>query len=321
MSRAVICECFARDGLQHEDRPVPTAAKIAAIDAFTDAGFPRIEATSYSHPGQVPAFADASETLAGIRRGEGVHYKATVPNMRGLDRAIADLDAGRGATEVSLLLSATESHSRKNLRRGREAQWQAVEEMAARARDRFRVIGVISVAFGCPFEGAVDPGSVMADVARFHRAGVRYVAICDTTGLATPAAVKSMFGRVAGELPEVTAIAHFHDTRGTGIANCVAALEAGCTHFDSAFGGVGGHPQQIRYGGGYTGNVCTEDLVNLLESLGVPTGLDLDRVAAASRLCESILGRELDSMVARTGYGLIPGRPFETQAEAETAHG
>jgi hydroxymethylglutaryl-CoA lyase len=308
---ATICECFARDGLQHEDAFLATADKIGAIDAFTAAGFPRIEATSYSNPERVPAFRDASEVLAGIRRATGVHYKATCPNVRAVQRALADLDAGRGATELSLLISASETHSQRNLRTGRAAQWKNIAEMVSAAGGRFRLVGVISVAFGCPFEGRVDPGVVVDDIARFADLGVSLVALGDTTGLASPRAVRAVFRRVATELPSVTAIAHFHNTRGTGLANCLAALEAGCRHFDSAFGGVGGHPAQIQYGGGFTGNVATEDLVNLLESEGISTGLDLDRVMAASQLCERLLGRSLHSMVARAGLGLLPGKEFQ----------
>jgi hydroxymethylglutaryl-CoA lyase len=304
-----ICECFARDGLQHEPSFVPTSAKVAAIDCFAEAGFRRIEATSYSHPEKVPAFRDAGDVLASISRRSGVHYKATVPNERGLERALADAERGQGATEVSLLVSASESHSRRNLGRDRAAQWLGIEQVARRARGRFRLVGVVSVAFGCPFEGKVDPGRVIEDVARFEAAGVGLVCIGDTTGLATPPVARALFRRIAADLPEVTAIAHFHDTRGLALANCLAALEEGCVHFDSAFGGVGGHPAQIQYGRGRTGNVATEDLVNLLESIGVPTGLDLDKVMEASRLCESILGRQLDSKVARAGFGLIEARP------------
>ncbi len=303
-----ICECFARDGLQHEETFVPTGDKVALIDAFTDAGFPRIEATSYSHPERVPAFRDASDVLTGIRRRDGVYYKATCPNVRAVERAAADLDGGRGANEISLLVSATESHTQRNLRTSRDAQWANVAGMVQAAGGRFRLVGVVSVALGCPFEGPVDPGRVVEDVARFAELGVTLVALGDTTGLATPASVRAMFRRVAADLPGVTAIAHFHNTRGTGLANCVAALEAGCRHFDTAFGGVGGHPAEIQYGGGMTGNVATEDLVNLLEAEGVSTGLDLDRFMAASELCERVLGRPLYSMVARAGLGLLPGR-------------
>lgn len=305
--RITLCECFARDGLQHEPAFVATDDKIAAIDAFTDAGFPRIEATSYSHPDRVPAFRDASTVLAGIRHRNGVLYKATCPNPRAVQRARADLDAGHGANEISLLVSVTESHTQRNLRTTRAAQWNNVAEMVREADGKFRLIGVLSVALGCPFEGAVDPALVVADVEHFASLGVQHISICDTTGFATPSAVGALFRRVLA-VHGVTPIAHFHDTRGTGLANCMAALEAGCRWFDSAFGGVGGHPTQIEYGGGYTGNVATEDLVNLLEAEGFDTGLDLDLVEAASRLCERVLGRTLESKVARAGFGLLPQR-------------
>ena len=304
--QVVICECFARDGLQHETLALPMAGKVAAIDAFTAAGFRRIEATSYSHPGQVPAFGDASAVLAGIRRGPGVHYKATCPNARAVHRALADLDGGHGATELSLLVSATESHTARNLRTTRDAQWAAVAGMVRLAAGRFRLVGVISMALGCPFEGVVDPAVVAADAARFAELGVELVSVGDTAGHGTPSTVRALFRRLAREVPSVMPVAHFHNTRGTGLANCMAALEAGCRHFDSAFGGVGGHPAQIQYGEGMTGNVATEDLVNLLEAEGVATGLDRDAILAASRLCERLLGRELHSMVARAGFGLLP---------------
>jgi hydroxymethylglutaryl-CoA lyase len=170
--------------------------------------------------------------------------------------------------------------------------------MVAAAKGRFRLIGTISVAFGCPFEGKVDPASVVADAGRFAALGVAHVALGDTTGMATPQAVKSLVKQLPSSL---VPIAHFHDTRGTGLLNCVAAYEAGVRHFDSSFGGVGGHPAKVRYGGGYTGNVCTEDLVNLLESMGVDTGIDLDGLLATAEFCEQALGRELHGRVTRSG--------------------
>lgn len=300
----VICECFARDGLQHETVQVGTRDKVALIDAMTEAGFPRIEATSYSHPKRVPGFSDASEVLAGIQRCEGVHYKATCPNPKAVERALSDLSEGRGATELSFLASATESHSQKNLRSTREEQWVRVEEMARIADGRFRLVGVISVALGCPFEGPVDPGRVVADVARFADLGAELVTVGDTVGIGTPKAVKALWERFAREVPDVSCVAHFHDTRGTGIANCIAAMEGGATHFDSAFGGVGGHPSEIQYGTGRTGNVATEDLLSLFEAEGLTTGVDLDRMMRISEQCEQVLGRQLDSKVARAG--LLP---------------
>ncbi|MEU0926237.1 hydroxymethylglutaryl-CoA lyase [Streptomyces malaysiensis] len=297
-----ICECFARDGLQHEPAFVPTETKIALLEAFADAGFRRIEATGYSHPRWVPAFADASDVLAGVTHRPGVAFKATCPNPRAVERALADLERGAGAEELSLLVSASESHTRKNLRTTRERQWERVAEMVALAGGRFRLIGVVSVAFGCPFEGPVDPGRVAEDVARLVDLGADAVTLGDTTGVATPAAVTGLFARLDRAHPGLPVVAHFHNTRGTAIANAVAALDAGCRHFDSALGGVGGHPSRIGYGAGLTGNVCTEDLVSLFEAMGADTGIDLGALAAASRACEEALGRPLHSMVARAGF-------------------
>jgi hydroxymethylglutaryl-CoA lyase len=304
MSAVTLCECFARDGLQHEPQFVPTATKRALVERFAALGFPRVEATSYSNPAVVPQFADASELLRDLKRAPGVHYKATCANLKAVQRALADLDAGYGASEISLLVSATDTHSIRNLKRTREAQWQNVAAMAAAARGRFRVVGTVSVAFGCPFEGRVDPGVVAADVERFVELGAQYVALGDTTGMATPLTVKKLFGMISG--PAVP-IAHFHDSRGTGLLNYVAAYEAGVRHFDASFGGVGGHPAQVKYGGGFTGNVCTEDLVNLLESMGIDTGIDLDGLLVTAQMCEQALGRELHGRVTRSGLNPLIG--------------
>jgi hydroxymethylglutaryl-CoA lyase len=298
MSEVTLCECFARDGLQHEPAFVPTATKRALVERFAALGFPRVEATSYSNPKVVPQFADASELLRTLSRRSGVFYKATCANVKAVERALADLEAGHGANEISLLVSATEAHTLKNLNRTRAEQWQNIAAMVDAAGGRFRLVGTVSVAFGCPFEGKVDPGSVIADVNRFHELGVDHVALGDTTGMATPRSVREMFKRV----PEgIKPIAHFHDTRGTGLVNYVAAYEAGVRHFDSSFGGVGGHPAKVKYGGGFTGNVCTEDLVNLFESMGIETGIDVDALLETAEFCEQVLGRELHGRVTRSG--------------------
>jgi hydroxymethylglutaryl-CoA lyase len=301
MSDVVLCECFARDGLQHEAEFVPTETKRTLIERFAALGFQRVEATSYSNPKVVPQFADASALLAALPRRDGVHYKATCANVRAVERALADLEAGFGVTEISLLVSASEAHSMRNLKQSRADQWENVRKMAAAAQGRFRLIGTISVAFGCPFEGAVDPGLVVADALRFGELGVDHVALGDTTGMATPAAMKDMVARLRRAAPGLTLIAHLHDTRGTGLVNALAAYDAGVRHFDCSFGGVGGHPAQVTYGGGYTGNVCTEDLVNLFESLGIRTCIDLSGMLATARLCEQTLGRELHGRVTRSG--------------------
>jgi len=307
MADVVVCECFARDGLQNEPEFLPTDQKVALIDRFATLGFKRVEATSYSNPAVVPQFSDASELLRALPRKPGVFYKATCANVRAVERALADVEAGIGANEISLLVSASEAHSQKNLKRSRNDQWQNVADMALAAQGRFRMIGKISVAFGCPFEGAVAHEAVLRDAAHFFELGVKYVSLGDTTGMASPTVVRKLFRRLMLDVPGLTPIAHFHDSRGTGLANCVAAFDAGVRHFDSAFGGVGGHPAKLKYGGGFTGNVCTEDLVSLFESMGISTGLDLDQLLATSELCEKALGRSLFSRVARTG--LNPLRP------------
>src|SRR5262249_39930483 len=233
-----------------------------------------------------------------------VYYKATCANLRAVERALADLDAGFGANEISLLVSATEAHSQRNLNRSRAEQWQNIAEMARAAKERFRLIGNVSVAFACPFVGKVEPGGVTADVERFRELGVGHVALGDTIGTATPQSVRALFQRVKGGVP----IAHFHDTRGTGLVNYLAAYEAGVRWFDSAFGGVGGHPAKVKYGEGHTGNVATEDLVNLFESMGIATGIDLDDLLATAEFCERTLGRELYGRVTRSGLNPLLAR-------------
>jgi hydroxymethylglutaryl-CoA lyase len=307
MPDVILCECFARDGLQHEPAFIATETKRALIERFADVGFQRVEATSYSNPKVVPQFADASGVLKGLARRPGVFYKATCANRKAVERALADLEAGFGANEISLLVSATESHTKKNLNRTREEQWQNIAEMAGAAKGRFRLVGTVSVAFGCPFEGRVDPEVVASDVRRFLDCGVTHVALGDTTGMATPRAVKTIFEGIK-DLNGVVPIAHFHDTRGTGLVNYVAAYEAGVRHFDASFGGVGGHPAKVKYGGGFTGNVATEDLVSLFESMGIDTGIDLDRLLATAELCEQALGRELHGRVTRSGLNPLPAR-------------
>jgi hydroxymethylglutaryl-CoA lyase len=308
MPDVILCECFARDGLQHEPAFIPTETKRSLIERFADLGFRRVEATSYSNPRVVPQFADASALLKDLRRVPGVFYKATCANVKAVERARADVEAEMGANEISLLVSATESHTQKNLNRTRAEQWQNIADMVAAAQGRFRLIGTVSVAFGCPFEGRVDPGSVVCDVRRFVELGVEHVALGDTTGMATPPAVREIFSELGRE-KRLVPIAHFHDTRGTGLVNYVAAYEAGVRHFDASFGGVGGHPAKVKYGGGFTGNVATEDLVSLFESMGIDTGINLDRLLETAELCEQALGRELHGRVTRSGLNPLRARP------------
>lgn len=297
----ILCECFARDGLQHEATILPAETKAAMLDRIADCGFRRIEITSFAHPKYIPQFADAEAVLAAVRPRPGVLFKATCPNPAAVRRAQEARSRGRGPEEISMLVSATEGHTQRNLRRTRAEQWANIAEMAAVAGGDFTVVGTISMAFDCPIDGPVAPESVLEDAKRFAALGVTRIALGDTIGSATPPRVRALVALLRAALPEATFIAHFHDSRGTGIANCVAALEAGITHFDTALGGTGGHPAKIAYGEGHTGNVCTEDLATLLEAMGVETGLDLDRLRAAGRMAETLLGRELHARTVRIG--------------------
>lgn len=289
MADVTLCEGFAGDGLQHEPQVVPTAAKRALVERFAALGFPSVQATAYSSPA-VPQFADAGDLLKRLERSTRTAYQATCAGVKALERALADLDAGFGANEIRLLVSATRSHSKKSLNRSRGEQWQAIQDMVRAAKGRFRLVGTLSAAFGCPFEGRVDPDGVLKDVEKLASLGVEQVALGDTIGTATPSSVKALFSQVKG----VTPIAHFQDTRGTGLVNCVAAYEAGVRHFDSCFGGAGG-------------KVCTEDLVNLLEAMGISTGIDVKSLLETAALCEKTLGRELLGRVTRNGLSpLLP---------------
>jgi hydroxymethylglutaryl-CoA lyase len=307
MADLVLCECFARDGLQHEAQLVSTADKLRLLESFARLGFPRIEATSYANPEVIPQFGDAGEVLRALPRDRGVIWSATCPNLRGVERAWSDRNAGTGVDELHLLVSATDSHSDRNLRKNREAQWKNIEAMVAAGRG-FGFTGIISVAFGCPFEGPVDPGVVRQDIERFAGLGVTRITLADTVGVATPGTTEAMFRRVRSDYPGLTFVAHGHDSRGTGLVNYLAAYHAGVRDFDSCFGGAGGHPATIQYGGGYTGNVCTEDWVDLLESLGEATGIDLTELVAVAQACEAVLGRQLHGRVSRSGLNpLKPG--------------
>ncbi len=295
----VLCECFARDGLQHETVQIPAEAKIAMINRIAEIGFKRIEITSFSHPKHVPQFADAEAVLKGVTRHPGLLFKATCPNPQAVKRALEAQAGGWGPEEISLLVSASEGHTNKNLRRTRDEQWANVAEMASMAQSAFVMVGTISVAFDCPFDGPTAPERVLADAERFASLGVTRIAIGDTIGSATPPRVRDLIGWLNGALPEATFIAHFHDSRGTGVANTLAAIEAGLTHADCALGGTGGHPAKIAYGEGFTGNTCTEDLATALTAMGYETGLDMAKLRAAGEEAERLLGRTLHSKTVR----------------------
>lgn len=298
----VLSECFVRDGLQHETTFMPTQRKVQLIERFLSLGFPRIEATSFTHPGNVPQFNDANEVLSAIPRKNGVRYKATCINMRSVERAIAANAAGYGPDEVSVILCPSDMMSQRAFRRTRAVQHDLIRSMIDGFQDRFTIIGTISFAFGSPPE-AVDARNVIDDAIWLYGNGVRHMAVADTAGMGTPRSVAAIFKTLRQELPNAIPIAHFHDTRGLGLTNCLAAYDEGVRHFDCAFGGAGGSPAKINYFEGYTGNVCTEDLVNMFETIGVRTNIDLSRLIDTATLCEEAVGRELHGRVTRSGLG------------------
>lgn len=303
--RVTLCECFARDGLQHEPVFVETGEKVSLIESFADLGFTRVEATSFAHPRNVPQFTDAEDVLQRIRRRPGVHYKATCVNRRALERAIACAENGFGPDEVSIILVASDALLHKGFNRTRSEQYELAEEMIEMIAGRFQIVGTVSSALGCSIEGKVSEERVLEDVRWLHERGITFVGIADTTGTGNPRSVRRLFQQIVEAFPAVTPIAHFHDTRGAGLANCLAAYEAGVRFFDCAFGGTGGNPVKIKYAEGHTGNACTEDLVVMFEGMGIDTGLNLGSLLPTALRCEAALGRQLAGRVTRAGLGLV----------------
>ncbi|QDZ01318.1 hydroxymethylglutaryl-CoA lyase [Nitratireductor mangrovi] len=303
MSRQItICECAARDGLQHEVAFVATDAKVSLIDSFTELGFRRIEATSFSHPKHVPQFADAEDVLKRIIRRAGVSYKATCVNDRAVERAIQAVVDGAGPSEISMVVSASEAHQVRNTRRTHAEVRSGFERMVEAAQESgLRIVGTIGTAFGCPFSGEVPLAEVEHWTAFFSDMGIDMITLGDTTGMADPEFVRERFGALLNRFPDIVWVGHFHDTRGTGLANALAAVEAGVDYLDSSFGGLGGHPAAIKYAEGHTGNVVTEDLVAVLQQMGYDTGIDMDRLIETAEGVEKTLGRELHGRVTRSG--------------------
>ena len=277
-----VVEVGPRDGLQNEKAPVPTEAKIAFINLLSASGLPVIEATSFVSPRAVPQLADAGEVFAAIDKTPGVRYPVLVPNTRGMERALA-----AGVREVAVFTAASESFTRHNINATIAeslANFAAVIALA-RAHD-VRVRGYVSTAFGCPYEGHVPPEKVRDVTMRLFDLGVAEVSVGDTIGVATPNGILEVMGLLLRDLPAVRLALHLHDTRGTALANVLAALQLGITIFDSAAGGLGGCP----YAPGASGNLATEDLLYMLDGLGIHTGVDLDKVVAASRYLAGVRG-------------------------------
>jgi hydroxymethylglutaryl-CoA lyase len=290
--RISLREVGPRDGLQNE-APVPTASKVALIDALSGTGVSRIEAVSFVHPKAIPSMADAAEVWAAVAKAETVRYSALVPNLRGAQRA---LDAG--FREIEVVVSASDTHNSKNVNRTTEESLDDISELLQAAHAAGATCQVIvSTAFGCPYEGEVPVERVLAVAGRALADGADGLSYGDTTGMATPGRVTALVGETRMRFPDADLNLHFHNTRGTGLANVLAALQLGVTDFDASVGGLGGCP----YAPGATGNVCTEDLVHMVEDMGVDTGIDLDALLGAAREAERLVGRTLPSQVLRAG--------------------
>jgi hydroxymethylglutaryl-CoA lyase len=291
--QVTVYEVGPRDGLQNEAARVPTADKLALLRALAEAGLPRVEATSFVSPAWIPQLADAAEVVAGLPGVPGVGFVALVPNAKGLDRLLAALDGRPRAgppVAAAVFLSASETHNRKNVARTVAETLSGLEQVVGPARARgLEVRGYVSTAFGCPFEGRIDPGRVAELALRLLAMGCAQVSLGDTVGVATPVEVRAVLRRLLPEVPAERLAFHGHDTRGTALANVLAALEEGLTTFDAAVGGLGGCP----FAPGASGNLATEDLVYLLHGLGLETGVDFGRLVAAGALAQRLVGRRL----------------------------
>lgn len=291
-SKATVVEVGPRDGLQSEPEVVPTDAKIGLIDRLGEAGYRHIEITSFVNPRWVPQLADAATVAASVKRRPGVTYSALVPNMKGLESALA-----ANIDEVVIFAAASETFSQKNTNRSVAASLETYGEVAKAARAAGkRVRAYVSTAWDCPYEGAIAPDAVERVVHALLDFDVYQVSLGDTIGSTTPRRVQTLLAQLLAKVPEPALALHFHDTRGMGMANVVAGLDMGITTYDSSLGGLGGCP----YAPGATGNVASEDLLYLLQEMGVDTGVQLDKVIAASRFVAEALGRELPSRYLRS---------------------
>jgi hydroxymethylglutaryl-CoA lyase len=288
----IVQEVAPRDGLQIEPTWVPTAEKVRLIDAFSDLGFSRIEVTSFVSPKRVPALRDAAEVFARIKRRPEIIYVALVPNLRGAEGAIA-----AGADELNMVMSVSESHNQANMRMTGEASFQAFGDVVRLAIGRTRLNGTVATAFGCPFEGEIAAERTLMLVRRYLDLGVGGITLADTTGMASPRQVQNLVEQTLKLTPPETLTLHFHNTRGLGLANVLAAYEVGARRFDAALGGLGGCP----FAPGASGNICTEDLVNMAHEMGIVTSLNLQTLIALARTLPLLLGHEVPGQVMKAG--------------------
>ncbi len=294
-SNVRIREVGPRDGFQNEPETIPTAEKVRLIDLLSASGLERLEVTSFVRPDVIPQLSDAEQVLSAVQRRDGVSFSVLIPNERGLERA---LGLRERFDEINVFVSASETHNRKNVNRSVEESLVGLERTLATAREAgLRCEGVISTSFGCPYEGEVPPERVFAIAERLAVAGCEEIGFGDTTGMANPVQVGEFFAAAGERLGGAELTAHFHNTRGQGLANVLAALEQGVESFESSFGELGGCPVPP----GATGNVSSEDVVSMLHEMGIETGIDLPRLIEASRAAQEVLGRPLGAHVLTAG--------------------
>jgi len=294
-AKATIYEVGPRDGLQNEARQVPTADKIRFIDNLVKAGIKDIEITSFVSPKWIPQLADAAEVARGVARPAGVRMSALVPNRRGLDTALA-----AGMKEIAVFLSASETHNKKNVNKSIAETLTAFQDVIPHAlAAKVSVRAYVSTVYGCPYEGDVDPAKALELVSKLVDQGVYQVSLGDTIGVANPRQVEDVLSRVIAQHPPEVIAMHFHDTQGTALANVLTGLTMGITTIDAAAGGLGGCP----YAPGASGNLATEDVVAMLHSMGVDTGIDLDKLTDASRVAATYVGHELPSKYLKAHLG------------------
>ncbi len=299
-----VCECWARDGLQSIPKVIPTDQKIDMIHRIVDTGVRKLEVTSFSHPKLLPQFADCVEILKGIRRHPDVSHCVLMPNEKGFERFEVCQKEGYGAEEIILMISSSEAHNKVNFRMGHDEAKASHARIIERAHALgVRIIGCPGTVYGCPISGDV-PMERVIDITRFYiEQGAQTIMLGDTTGAANPLQVRRRIGELLSLFPEGQFIAHFHDTRGNGVVNSFAALELGLRYVDTSLGAIGGQPATgaNKYQFGFTGNTCSEDLVGLLDEMGVQTGIDIDKYIDAGKQAEEVIGQRLRANIIRSG--------------------
>ncbi|MEA9601491.1 hydroxymethylglutaryl-CoA lyase [Polynucleobacter sp. MG-28-Ekke-A2] len=292
MTRIYFNDVVMRDGFQIEPNFVPTDDKVKLVDELSECGFAKIEVTSFTSPKAIPMLRDAEEVMGRIKRVPGVEYTVLVPNLRGAERALESK-----ADEFNLVMSTSETHNLANLRMGREKSFTGLAEVIKCVNGRTPINVSLSTSFGCPMEGEVSQTVVKGFAKRFADLGVRGVTICDTTGMANPDQVKRMCDTLQKQFPNLQLTLHFHNTRGMGLANVLAAVQSGIVRFDGSLGGLGGCP----YAPGASGNISSEDAIHMLDAMGYDTGMNIPKLIQLARELPKIVGHEVPGQVAKAG--------------------